>query len=138
MRSLVGGLVEHYDMPTVVDMEAGLEHLSRGTVRHVDTLLTVVEPYFKSMETAARMAELGHELGVPRVHAVANKVRSGEDEDALREFCERRDLNLVAYVPEDEAIKQAERLGIAPLDHDPSSVAVKAIDGLARDLIGDR
>ena len=121
-------------MPTVVDMEAGLEHLSRGTVRHVDTLLTVIEPYFKSMETAARMTDLGRELGLSRVYAVANKVRTDEDRDALAEFCAQRGLELIATIPEDEAIKKADRLGKAPLDHDPAGAAVTAIDGLAREL----
>ena len=46
---------------TIVDMEAGLEHLSRGTGRHVDALLVVMEPYYKSLETARRCAELGRE-----------------------------------------------------------------------------
>jgi CO dehydrogenase maturation factor len=137
VRSLVGGLVERFDMPTVVDMEAGLEHLSRGTVRHVDTLLTVIEPYFKSMETAARMTELGHELGLSRVYAVANKVRSDEDQQALQQFCEQRGLQLIASVPEDEAIKKADRLGVAPLDDNPSGAAVQAIDSLARELSGN-
>ena len=40
----------------VADMEAGLEHLKRGTLEHADTLLVVVEPYFKSLETGRRMA----------------------------------------------------------------------------------
>ena len=59
-------------MVTVVDMEAGLEHLSRGTDRHVDTLLVVAEPYFKALETARRCVELGRELNIPRIAAVAN------------------------------------------------------------------
>ena len=51
----------------VIDMEAGLEHLSRGTPRYVDTLLLVAEPYFKSMETAARSKTMAKELGIPRI-----------------------------------------------------------------------
>ena len=126
--------MEHYDVPTVLDMEAGLEHMSRGTVRHVDTLLTIIEPYFKSMETAARMTSLGQEMGVSSIYAVANKVRTKEDSDALQAFCEQRGLYLIASVPEDEAIKTADRIGVAPLDHEPTAAAVEAIDGLARML----
>jgi len=51
----------------VLDMEAGVEHLSRGTTRNTDTLLVVAEPYYKSLETAARVAALGRELGIARV-----------------------------------------------------------------------
>ena len=78
------------------------------------------------------MTELAQEMGVASVYAVANKVRNQEDADALRAFCEQRELNLVATVPEDEAIKSADRLGVAPLDHEPSGAAVQAIDGVAR------
>lgn len=38
---------------TIVDMEAGLEHLSRATGRHVDALLVTLEPYYKALETVA-------------------------------------------------------------------------------------
>ena len=42
---------------TIVDMEAGVEHLSRGTGRYVDTLLVTLEPYYKALETSRRCAE---------------------------------------------------------------------------------
>jgi len=67
-------------------MEASLEHMRRGTVRHVDTMLIVTEPYFRSLETAARLAELGREIGIQRVAAVANKVRTEEEEAAVRDL----------------------------------------------------
>jgi CO dehydrogenase maturation factor len=51
----------------VLDMEAGVEHLSRGTARNTDTLLVIVEPDYKALETAARVARLGRELGIVRV-----------------------------------------------------------------------
>src|SRR4029450_2199520 len=71
----------------VVDMEAGLEHLSRGTGKHVSRFLAVVEPYYRSMETARRVADLAAELGVADVGAVLNKVRNEADRDAVASFC---------------------------------------------------
>ena len=79
VRHLLGGMQE-LNVITVIDMEAGLEHLSRGTDRHVDALLVVAEPYFKALETARRCVELGRELKIPRVAAVA---RRDEDFGAL-------------------------------------------------------
>ncbi|MDX1623051.1 MAG: hypothetical protein R3199_03630 [Gemmatimonadota bacterium] len=114
----------------VVDMEAGVEHLSRGTVRHVDRLLVVIEPYFRSLETGKRTVELGIELGIPRVEVVANKVRDGGDRTAIREFCEARGLEVVVEVPWDDAFREAERAGSAPLDFDPDAEAIRAIRGL--------
>lgn len=111
----------------VVDMEAGVEHLSRGTVRHVDRLLVVIEPYFRSLETGKRTVRLGIELGIGRVEVVANKVRDEADRSAIREFCGARGLDVVAEIPYDDALREAERAGSAPLDFDPDMPAVRAI-----------
>jgi len=92
---------------TVTDMEAGLEHLKRGTLEHTDTLLIVVEPYFKSLEAAGRVAELARNLGVPTIHAVANKVQSARDEAAIRDFCAAKDLPVAAVVPFDGDVAEA-------------------------------
>src|SRR3989304_281872 len=115
VRSLIGELVGAATGVTVADMEAGLEHLSRGTPRHMDTIVAVIEPYFKSLETGRKAYELARELGVPRVHVVANKVRTTEDADSIRAFCDRHGLRLLASVPYDEAFLAADRGGKAPL-----------------------
>jgi CO dehydrogenase maturation factor len=136
VRSLVTEMVEKYERPTVIDMEAGLEHLSRGTGQKVDTLLIVLEPYYKSMETAARIKEIAGEMeDLSHIYAVANKTRSEEDELALRQFCEQRNLNLIAMVPEDETVRQADRRGVSLLDHDASAPAVRSIMALAEKLM---
>jgi CO dehydrogenase maturation factor len=118
----------------VIDMEAGLEHLSRGTPRYVDTLLLVAEPYFKSMETAARCQTLAEELGIPRVLAVPNKVRGPQDEAAMRSFFGRLGLPILGFIPADERVLEADRLGRSPVDHDAGSPAVVAMAALAEAL----
>jgi CO dehydrogenase maturation factor len=118
----------------VMDLEAGLEHLSRGTPRYVDAILLVAEPYFKSMETAARCKTLAEELGVARTVVVANKVRGASDEDAMRSFFARVGLPVVGLVPADERILEADRRGRAPLDHDAASPGIVAIGRLADTL----
>jgi CO dehydrogenase maturation factor len=70
----------------VIDMEAGREHLSRGTPRYVDTLLLVVESYFKSMETAAGCKVMAEELGIPCPLAVPNKARGPREAEAMCSF----------------------------------------------------
>lgn len=134
VRVLLGEIVGSEQRPAIVDIEAGLEHLSRGTARNVDTLLAVFEPYYKSMETAARVSELARELGIPRVWCVANKVRSDEDESALREFASRRNMDVIASIPDDAAMGKADRAGVAPLDFDEKAPAVLAIAELASRL----
>ena len=137
VRVLLGEIVGGEERPTVVDIEAGLEHLSRGTARNVDTLLAVLEPYYKSMETAARVTELARELGIPRVYCVANKVRSADDEKALQEFAAERRMNVIASIPDDVTMAQADRAGVAPLDFDAGAPAVRAIAEMAP-LLGRR
>jgi len=134
VRSLLGAMVEKYTRPTIIDMEAGLEHLTRGTARYVETMLIVIEPYYKSMETAARIHVLAHELGVRHVYTVANKIRSTEDEMALEQFCQQKSLNLIALIPEDDTIQQADRVGMAPLDYDAAAPAVKRLGEVAQQL----
>ena len=121
----------------IVDMEAGLEHLSRGTGKHVSRLLAVLEPYYRSMETVRRIAELAKELGIAEVEVVANKVRDDGDRRAIADFCAAHGLMLTTEIPYDESLGQAERGGTAPIDHRPPPPAVTAIRQLAARLIGE-
>ena len=133
VRHLLGGLLQEKQVVTVVDMEAGLEHLSRGTGRHVDTLLVVMEPYYKALETARRCAELGRELGIPRILAVANKLRGEEDRGAVRQYAAAHGLQLAGEVPFDAALQQADQRGTAP-ELTPGSAAPAAVRSLASAL----
>src|SRR5262249_40320499 len=122
---------------TLLDTEASPEHLTRGTAKYADVMLTVVEPYFKSLETGRRMAELARGLGLERVLLVANKVRDEQELEAVREFAEKHDLEITGTVPYDERLLAAERAERAPLDFDASAPAVEAISGIADQLIGN-
>jgi CO dehydrogenase maturation factor len=119
---------------TLLDTEASPEHLTRGTAKYADVMLTIVEPYFKSLETGRRMAELAHGLGLERVVLVANKVRDDNELAAVKEFADKHDLELAATIPYDEKLLEAERAEKSPLDFDPGSPAVQAIGEIARDL----
>ena len=118
-------------------MEAGLEHLSRGTGKHVSRLVAVLEPYYRSMETARNVAALAAELGIPDVVVVANKVRDAADRSAIAEFCQAHAMRLVGEVPYDGQLADVERSGGAPIDMAPHSPAVVAIEALAGRLASD-
>jgi CO dehydrogenase maturation factor len=135
-RYLLGELLAYSDSAgdVVVDMEAGLEHLSRGTTRHVDVLLAVAEPYYRSLETARRVCELAGELGIGEVRLVANKVRGPVDEEAIRSYADRHGLVLTGEVPYDEAVTEAERRGETLLQASPGAPAVRALDRVAETL----
>lgn len=134
MRSLVGEIVSGSDQVTVMDMEASIEHLSRGTLRHADALLVVLEPYYRSMETAGRIAPLARDLGIQRLYGVANKIRTPQDREAVEAYCRRHGLEPVAFVPFDENVTEADRAGRAVIDYDASSPIVRELAGVAERL----
>ncbi len=136
VSALLGDAGHEVDTVTIVDLEASPEHLSRGTTRHVDALLLVVEPYFRSFETARRMAELAAELPIPTVGVVANKLRRPGDAEAISEFCDRHRLNLVSRLPWSEAALDADKAGTPLLDYAPDDPLVAGIGDLADLLMG--
>lgn len=119
-------LIQRRDI-VIMDMEAGLEHLGRGTARRMDSMLVVVEPGMKSIETLRRIKRLASELEIREVLAVGNKI-GGEDE---RRFIEdrMRELNIpvAAYIPYDQKIVDADIKGKSPLDIDERSPAILSI-----------
>ena len=134
MRGLIGGSDVGDREAVILDMEASLEHMRRGTVRHVDTMLVVTEPYFRSLETAGRLADLGREFGLLRIVAVANKVRTSDEEQAIRDYCDRHSIEVGALIPFDPAVTGADNAGLALLDVAPHSEAVRQIQALALSL----
>jgi len=133
---LIGELVrkDDADRDIIVDMEAGLEHLSRGTGKSLSRFVATIEPYYRSMEVAKRVAALASELGIGDVLAVANKVRDDGDRRAIAEFCAAHSLRLAGEIPYDSSLLDAERAGRTPIDFNPDGPAVKAIERLAATL----
>ncbi len=133
MRSLLGELATggKNEEVTITDMEASIEHMSRATIRHVDAMLVVTEPYFRSLETVGRIVPLARELGIEHIWAVANKVRSPRDEEILRSYCSERGIEVGGVVPFDEAVQEADREGRALMDYEPTAPAVIAIEQIA-------
>lgn len=120
---------------TILDMEASIEHLTRGTVRNVDALLVITEPYFRSLETTGRVVDLARDLGLERVWVVANKVRTPREEAAIREYCDRRNFEILQIVPFDENVTEADHLGRSLIDYAPNGPAVSAVRELAAKVL---
>lgn len=118
----------------IVDTEASLEHMKRGTSKHVDKMYTVLEPYYRSLEAAGRFAEMAKQLGIEKVEAIANKVRNEEEEQAIREYCEKIDLPIALIIPFDEKVRAADLKGVSIMDFDENSKVVKAIQNFVEGL----
>ncbi len=93
----------------LLDMEAGVEHLGRGTIAGVDHLLVVVIPAKSSIRTALKVKKLATDVGIKNVHFVGNRVVDREDEDFLTEGLGERPA---AFFPDTPAISKAERKGV--------------------------
>jgi len=123
-----------YGEHTVTDMEAGLEHLKRGTARNVDVMLVVTEPYYRSLEAAVRTYRLAKELEIPYIYVVANKVKTDSDQAAIEQFCELHDMPIIGNIPYDDDFMEAERSASAPFDYAPNSVGINIIQQIADKL----
>lgn len=115
VRSLLGEAIDLDADVTIIDMEAGLEHLSRsgGTLAYADALLVVMEPSRKSVITAARTRDLAEELGIPRVYGLGNKARDAEDIAFFESACTDEGLELAGVMPYTADVRDADRSGVA-------------------------
>ena len=98
----------------ILDMEAGLEHLARGTTDFVDCFIVVIEPGARSVQTYHSVKRLAEDLGVKQVLVVANKVRDEQDEAFVREKIPAEDL--LGMIHLDPAVAEADRRSISPYE----------------------
>lgn len=134
-RQIIDGLDSHR-WHVVADLPAGTRQPSFGWARSAPLWLAVVEPTAASALSVRRLARLvGTTAGPDRLAVVVNKVRH-DDDVALA--AERTGLEVVAVVPWDEEVRQADHVGRAPVDHCPDSVAVRAVGVLVDDLVSAR
>ena len=128
LKSILSALVFRKDDVVIMDMEAGLEHLGRGTAGCMDRFIVVIEPGARSVQTYEKVKQLAADLGVTKVDVVANKIR----DDADREFVRSRipEENLLGFISYDAEVIDADRRGLSPYDVSPRAVeeirAIKA------------
>ena len=134
VRGLIAEMTDSGEY-TITDMEAGLEHLKRGTARHVEAMLIVAEPYYRSLEAASRTFSLANELKIPHVYAVANKVRGDTDREVIEAYCAQHGMPMIGVVPFDELFVTAEQAAQAPADIAGGSPGLRAIEAVADRLV---
>jgi len=102
LKALLNHIFLNRDEVIIVDMEAGIEHLGRGTAGSVDKFIIVVEPNNTSLDTARKIKKLAENLGVKETSVIANKIRSVGDKDFVKR--ELKDMSVDGYVGMDEAM----------------------------------
>ena len=114
LRRIINSLVLHRGDVVILDMEAGLEHLGRGTTEGMDMFIVVIEPGARSIQTYKNVKRLAKDLGVSQVMVVANKVRSAEDEEFIRAKIPAEDL--LGFIHYNSEVIDADRQGESPYD----------------------
>ena len=126
------GSVNDEAITVVADLEAGIGTLTRLPSSSVDATVVVVEPTLRSIDVARRALAVADEHDQGQVVVVANKVAGDDDRARIDEVFGDR---VVVVVPEDATIDIADRLGVSPVDHEPSAPAVTALESLV-DALG--
>ncbi len=106
LRNLLNVLLLGPEEDIVLDMEAGVEHLGRGTIATVDHILVVVQPYLGSLETALKITRLSRDLNIRNIHIVANYCQGNED---IRFIQDKIGVVPMAAFPDSRGVKMAER-----------------------------
>jgi len=130
LKALITHIVLARDDVVVMDMEAGIEHLGRGTAQAVNKLLVVVEPGKRSVETARHIRELASQIKLDKVALVGNKIRGEQDREFLKQ--NMPDFEFLGFIPYDNAIIEADLKGESPFDQDTEAKAIvrKMIDSI--------
>jgi CO dehydrogenase maturation factor len=116
LKSLLAHVFIEREEYLIVDMEAGLEHLGRGTTAYMDALIVVVEPGRRSFQTARQVKELAGDLGIKQVYVVGNKVTGDADSLMMKENLSG--LPFLGYMSYNPKIIDADKQGVSPFDLD--------------------
>ena len=120
LKSILSAMVFRKDDVVVMDMEAGLEHLGRGTASCMDQFIVVIEPGARSVQTYEKVKQLAADLGITKVNVVANKIRDESDKEFIRSrIPEENLLGFISYNPE---VIDADRRGLSPYDVSPKAL----------------
>ncbi len=127
LRALLRHVVLKESSVVIMDMEAGIEHLGRGTTRGIDLMIVVVEPGARSLETAERIKRLGTDIGVTKFAAVINKAGE-EDLGAVESILENMGIPVLGTIPYDSSLVKADLAGRSPVEEGGAAMAV--IEGI--------
>jgi len=116
LKNLVRHLLVKKEEALILDMEAGLEHLGRGSTGYVDALVIVVEPGQRAINTARQIKKLGEDLHIKKIMIVGNKVTSEGDRRIIEESLS--DFPVLGHMSFNPKIVQADKEGKSPYDMD--------------------
>ncbi len=125
LRSMINHIVLQRDEVVVADMEAGVEHLGRASVKGVNALIVVAEPTLTSVEIAHRIKRLASDIGLSSVFAVGNKLQNKEQQDFLEKGL--ADIPVLGFLSFNPKIPEAGLKGTSVLEDGQLMEEVKGI-----------
>jgi CO dehydrogenase maturation factor len=134
VRALLRHLMVERNEAIILDMEAGVEHIGRGTAKHVDAFLVVADANLKALEIAKHINDLAAEAEMKRVYLVGNRVMNEVQKETISRFAENNNLNVLGFIPFDQKVIETEMRGETPLAYKDME-AVKAIDVICETLL---
>lgn len=134
IRALLRHLIVERNEAVVLDLEAGVEHIGRGTARQVDALLIVADSNLKSLEIAKHIHDLAAEAGLEQLYLVGNRIMNEKQKEAVRRFAQKNGLSILTFIPFDEKVTEAEMLGKTPLQYKEIQ-AMLSIDNICDTLL---
>ncbi len=134
IRTLLYNLFVKRDEVIIVDFEAGIEHLGRGTAKGIDVMLVISEPSQKSLDLCKKIIELSKKLGVINIYLVANKITDESQREIINKKIQNWDVPLYHTVPFDPEIGKADLEGKSPIDYNSNSEGIISIMSLFEKL----
>ncbi len=104
VKALLRHLIVERDEIVILDMDAGIEHLGRGTAEHVDAMLVVSDANRKSLEVAKAICRMAEDSSIRQVGFVGNRITGPLQELAIRSFAEKNGIPVLAMVPFDQGV----------------------------------
>jgi CO dehydrogenase maturation factor len=135
IRALLHHLLVKRKEAVITDMEAGVEHMGRGTAEHVETMLIVTDSSLKALETAKKLYGLAKQIGIKEAFMVGNKVTTKSERELIEQFAQQNEIPLLGLIPHDEKILEADRHGESPLKHASQSIGITAVHRLGEKLL---
>ena len=132
LKRLCSHLILQNKDVVVMDMEAGIEHLGRGTAQGVDAFIVVVEPGERSLQTYRKVKSLGKDIGIKQVFVVGNKIRNKEDEEFIMSNIE--DGEALGFIYYNQDVINSDRSNKSP--YDTSQETREQIEAIKNKLMG--
>ncbi len=130
LKRLFNHLVLNTDEIVIMDMEAGIEHLGRGTCENMDMLIIVVEPGLRSVQTAHSVKKMSKDLGIKSLFIVVNKIKSVKESRLVEE--KLKDFKILGKLPYSEKVRASDLEDFSPCDSDVEFK--KSIEEIAKNL----